>query len=87
MDLNMCTWSGKAIIPEEYFPFKVSKWNAYAIHGRDGNRVYESLYPVCYGQFKEPDFHRLEYFNLIDFKNLIPLNNQRNENNKNIWKN
>ncbi len=83
--MNVCSWSGRAIVPEEYFPFKVIKWNAYAIHGSDKNRVYESLYPVCNSKFKEPDFHRLEPFNLIDFSTLLPSNFQRNENKKNIY--
>ncbi len=48
-------WYGKAIIPETYFPFKVTKWNAYAIHGNNENRVYEALNPVGYQQYKEPN--------------------------------
>ncbi|CAC5383333.1 unnamed protein product [Mytilus coruscus] len=39
-------WTGKATIPGNYFPPKVTQFNAYAIHGSGTNRTYESLYPV-----------------------------------------
>ncbi len=58
------TWEGKAVIPEAYFPYKVTKWNAYAIHGEDEDRVYESLYPVPFDKFEVPDL-------LVFEKNLI----------------
>jgi hypothetical protein len=48
------TWTGSAVIPESYFPFQVTKWNAYAIHDKE-TRVYEALYPVGYQEFKEPN--------------------------------
>ena len=39
-------WMGEAIIPRAYFPPGVTKFNAYAIHGEDDNRIYEALYPA-----------------------------------------
>ena len=36
---------GEAVIPREYFPPGVTKFNAYAIHGEDEDRIYEALYP------------------------------------------
>ncbi|KAK3099705.1 hypothetical protein FSP39_008331 [Pinctada imbricata] len=67
-------WIGTAYIPCGYFPPRVSKFNAYAIHGAGENRVYQSLYPVPTGKYKNPDFHRLDYFADIDLKNLLPQN-------------
>jgi hypothetical protein len=34
---------------------KVTKFNAYAIHGEGDERQYESLFPVPNGQFPNPD--------------------------------
>ncbi len=48
-------WTGTAIIPESYLPSKVSKFNAYAIHGENDQRQYESLYPVSGANFSTPD--------------------------------
>ena len=39
-------WTGRASIPLEYFPPRVSKFNAYAIHGSGSARVYEALNKV-----------------------------------------
>lgn len=50
-------WQGNAIIPGRYFPQDVTKFNAYAIHGSDPSRVYESLYPVPTGKFSDPDLY------------------------------
>ena len=49
------TWKGVAYIKDTYFPPKVSKFNAYAIHGSGDNRVYESLYPVPQGKYPDAD--------------------------------
>jgi len=49
------TWRGDAVIPNHYLPPNVSKFNAYAIHGTDPTRVYESLYPVPQGKYAAPD--------------------------------
>lgn len=38
-------WVGEAVVPYSYFPAGVDKFNAFAIHGSDPNRVYEALYP------------------------------------------
>jgi len=49
------SWKGTAVIPWEYLPPNVEKFNAYAIHGSGKDRVYESLFPVPHGKFNEPD--------------------------------
>lgn len=49
------TWEGKATIPSSYFPPKVSKFNAYAIHGSGPSRKYEALFPSPEGSHSEPD--------------------------------
>lgn len=48
-------WQGEANIPELFFPKKTTKMNAYAIHGSDKNRVYESLYPTPNGKYENPN--------------------------------
>lgn len=63
-------WKGRVVVPWEYLPKNVTKFNAYAIHKSDPNRVYMSLFPVGKGEFEEPNFHRLEYFQDIDFGDL-----------------
>ncbi|XP_075471528.1 UPF0462 protein C4orf33 homolog isoform X2 [Ascaphus truei] len=40
------TWNGCALLPWDYFPPSVDKFNAYAIHGSELERTYEALYPV-----------------------------------------
>ena len=61
-------WTGKAYIPMEYFPNNTNKFNAYAIHGSNQNREYLSHFPTPFGKYKEPDFHRLEYFHHLNIK-------------------
>jgi len=65
-------WAGQILVPKEYFPCGVSKFNAYAIHKSDPNRNYMSLFPVPTGAYPEPDFHRLEYFEAIQFPEVNP---------------
>jgi len=48
-------WKGSAIIPWDYFPSNVNKFNAYGIHGVGDDRVYEALFPVPEGLFEEPN--------------------------------
>ncbi|XP_062572916.1 UPF0462 protein C4orf33 homolog [Saccostrea cucullata] len=67
------TWTGTALVPASYFPPKVTKFNAYAIHGSGAERTYEALYPAV-GNYTDPDFHRLECFQRIDLKKLVPQN-------------
>lgn len=71
-------WKGSALIPPEYFPPNVSRVNAYAIHGTDKARVYESLFPAPENDpdFPQPDFHRLELFKPIDFQFQVPNNSE-----------
>ncbi|CAG7816152.1 unnamed protein product [Allacma fusca] len=66
-------WMGEAIIPFSYFPANVSRFNAYAIHRSDPNRVYMALFPTPPNLHSQPDFHRLDYFRSVDlFKELLP---------------
>eukprot|EP00092_Neocalanus_flemingeri_P007627 GFUD01008231.1.p1 GENE.GFUD01008231.1~~GFUD01008231.1.p1 ORF type:complete len:1056 (+),score=227.00 GFUD01008231.1:78-3170(+) len=64
-------WTGFARVPIDYFPPNVSLFNAYAIHGTEDDRVYEALYESSGPQ---PDFHRLEKFQPIDFQYILPDN-------------
>ncbi|KAH3791465.1 UPF0462 protein C4orf33 homolog isoform X2 [Dreissena polymorpha] len=68
------TWVGVAHVPAHYFPPKVTKFNAYAIHGSGAGRTYEALYPVPTGKYTDPDFHKLDYFQHMDFRHLLPDN-------------
>jgi len=65
------TWTGTAIIPAEYLPKAVTKFNAYAIHGSGENRIYEALYPAP-STAANPDFHALEYFQPINLSDELP---------------
>ncbi|XP_053317286.1 UPF0462 protein C4orf33 homolog [Spea bombifrons] len=67
-------WNGTALIPWDYFPPSVDKFNAYAIHGSGSERRYEALYPVPTNEVQagqQPDFHRLEYFRPFNFSALM----------------
>ena len=59
-------WKGKAFIPNEYFPPNVDKFNAYAIHGPENQRVFKSLFP--FDPNLSMDFHRLEFFQPLNFE-------------------
>lgn len=63
-------WVGRAHIPRSLFPAHVDRFNAYAIHGQGDKRTYESLYPATIDSEK-PDFHRLEFFQSINFQSLL----------------
>jgi hypothetical protein len=76
------TWAGEAVIPREYFPPGVTKFNAYAIHGEGSGRVYESLYPAS--NLTEPDFHRLDFFKAIDISKA--LSNYNPQAVSDLWK-
>lgn len=78
------TWTGVAYIPLEYFPYHVTKFNAFAIHGEGSNRKYLSLFPTPEGKFKQPDFHRLEYFRKLDL-NLLPPFYQKDMAPSDLW--
>lgn len=77
-------WYGSAKIPADYFPPGINLINAYAIHGSDEQRIYESLYPTPTGKYENPDFHRLEYFQPIKFEEILPSNS--NSQLSEIWK-
>lgn len=74
-------WIGRAHIPRSLFPAHVDRFNAYAIHGQDDHRTYESLYPASINSEK-PDFHRLEFFQAINFDSLLVVG----EKNGDDWK-
>ncbi|GFO34360.1 upf0462 protein c4orf33-like protein [Plakobranchus ocellatus] len=63
-------WVGEAVIPRAYFPPSVTKFNAFAIHGEDDDRVYEALHPASKSH-DVPDFHRLHYFGQIDMRSIL----------------
>ncbi|CAF1344059.1 unnamed protein product [Adineta steineri] len=65
-------WISRAHIPRSLFPAHIDQFNAYAIHGQDDQRTYESLYPATIDSEK-PDFHRLELFQTIDFNSLLNI--------------
>lgn len=58
-------WSGSYVIPSNYIPTNLSKFNAYAIHGTDNARQYLALFPTPFGKYTDPDFHRLDYFQMF----------------------
>ncbi|XP_076810283.1 UPF0462 protein C4orf33 homolog [Clavelina lepadiformis] len=68
-------WQGNAVIPWDYFPENLNKFNMYAIHGTDPNRAYESLQPAPKDKYTTPDFHRLEYFRDIKPEDVFPNGN------------
>ncbi|KAM4807706.1 UPF0462 protein C4orf33 homolog [Rhinophrynus dorsalis] len=68
------SWNCSTLIPWDYFPPSVDKFNAYAIHGSGSKRSYEALYPVpenAVHKGQQPDFHRLEYFRPFSFSALM----------------
>ncbi|CAD5116429.1 DgyrCDS5319 [Dimorphilus gyrociliatus] len=48
-------WTGEALIPWSYFPYKTRKFNAFAIHGVGECRVYEALFPVQKSLYEKVD--------------------------------
>lgn len=76
-------WMGEAVIPRDYFPPGVTKFNAYAIHGEDEDRVYEALYPADKSH-AVPDFHRLQYFHPLDMQEV--LQNYQPHEVSSLWK-
>ena len=65
-------WIGRAHIPRSLFPAHVDRFNAYAIHGENDQRTYESLYPANPND-EQADFHRLEYFRALNFDSLLTV--------------
>jgi hypothetical protein len=65
-------WRCTVEIPLAYLPSGTHKFNAYAIHGSGDQRVYEAMSPVTDGTHTEPDFHRIEYFQKIDLRRIVP---------------
>ncbi|CAD6198151.1 unnamed protein product [Caenorhabditis auriculariae] len=65
-------WLGEIEVPLAYFPSRITTFNSYHIHGVDDERVYAALYPVTDGTHTEPDFHRLQFFQRINIRRVIP---------------
>ncbi|GAB1601412.1 UPF0462 protein C4orf33 homolog isoform X3 [Argonauta hians] len=84
-EIKNSRWRGVAYIPEDYFPPNITKFNSYAIHGTGENKTYLSLYPTPEGQYPNPDFHRLGYFENIDFSILPPFQKYTEEPSQ-LWK-
>lgn len=57
-------WRGAALVPFSYLPPDIRRANAYAIHGRGGERRYLASFPV---PGPAPDFHRLDAFGEIEW--------------------
>ena len=75
-------WIGRALVPRSLFPAFIDRFNAYAIHGQGANRTYEALYPATVDS-EQPDFHRLEFFQLFQIDSLL----NTDENDGDYWKN
>ena len=84
-------WTGQAVVPHQYLPPSVSRFNAYAIHGaEDGeedlawedDKIYEALFPVD-NTAAAPDFHNLKAFKEI---NLEEIGVAVSEDLSDIWK-
>ncbi|XP_047491907.1 uncharacterized protein LOC125041149 isoform X2 [Penaeus chinensis] len=65
------TWTGLVKIPVDYLPRNVTKFNAFAMHGANPNRQFWSLFPSD-GSLSEPDFHALQFFEEVDFTQMLP---------------
>lgn len=74
-------WIGRASIPRSLFPAHVDRFNAFAIHGDEKNRIYEALYPAT-SDNAHADFHRLEFFQSIQFDSLVDVG----DNDGDYWK-
>ncbi|CAG2116745.1 unnamed protein product, partial [Medioppia subpectinata] len=61
-------WSGSCVVPRDYLPPDLTKFNAYGIHGTDPDRHYLALSPTPYGKYTDPNFHRLDYFQAFELK-------------------
>jgi hypothetical protein len=75
-------WIGRVNIPRNLFPSHINRFNAYGIHGQGENRTYEALYPAPRDS-KQPDFHRLELFQPIDFDSLLYVGDKDGD----LWNN
>ncbi|MEM7587280.1 MAG: hypothetical protein AAF560_28090 [Acidobacteriota bacterium] len=56
-------WRGEALLPWHLLPTPPHRVNAFAIHGTASSRRYLARTPV---PGREPDFHRLEYFEPLE---------------------
>ena len=70
---NGCRWNSTAIIPKDYMPAKVTKFNAYAIHHNCKlEPIYEAYSPIdpTKDNVTEPDFHYFGAFEPIDLATI-----------------
>uniref|UniRef100_A0A0K0DK95 UPF0462 protein C4orf33 homolog n=1 Tax=Angiostrongylus cantonensis TaxID=6313 RepID=A0A0K0DK95_ANGCA len=68
-------WNCELEIPLAYLPgskYYITKFNSFAIHGTGNERVYEAFSPVTDGNYEEPDFHRLQFYEKINMRRLLP---------------
>jgi len=72
---NRERWEGTAFVPWEYLPPGFAKFNAYAIHKSDPDKIFMSLFPVPVPEDPDdddgPDFHNLQPFQDIDLSDLM----------------
>ncbi len=70
-------WIASAVLPRDYLPFQVTRFNAYAIHGEPwgddspDDVFYESLYPADPDLVSAPDFHYLDAFGPLDLEGEV----------------
>ncbi len=69
-------WTAAVVVPRQYLPPKITKFNAYAIHGEPRNSeapdeiIYQSLFPADPEVVPQPDFHYLDGFGSIDLSEI-----------------
>jgi len=66
-------WVGTAIVPEDYFPPVLNKFNVYAAHGQHESRRHLALFPTDVRTKGGPDFHNMETFQPIDLNSMIDI--------------
>ncbi len=79
------------MIPRQYLPSGVTKFNAYAIHASPWGEtspsaddiVYESLYPADPAVVPAPDFHYLDGFGPLDLEGDVGY--QQSEEMSELW--
>ncbi|KAF2363157.1 Chitin binding domain [Trinorchestia longiramus] len=64
-------WTATIVLPTEYLPHQVTKFNMYSTHGEEPDRVYEAYSPSP-APAPGPDYHRLEAFAPIHLDSVIP---------------
>ena len=75
-------WSGRALIPTDYFPPLLDKFNAFAIHGKNESRQYLALFPATKDTADGPDFHKMQFFQPLNLTNWISVRSSKFKNNE-----